>query len=370
MSRSNKNTINNQHVPEGLDVRNKLYLDVLKDGTPLPTSPLTYEDIDKEFERWVKEDLDISYNGKKLDTYVMYSNQRFSEFMQSWDNVDNNRNQFLHFKTITREKNPKGGTIVGNSKNIPGNRWYTIKRFKKEDSAGRPYYLAYKMKQPYSIDLLYTVSIYTNKIEVINEFNNIMNDKFKAIQCYIRPNGHYIAMEIDSISDESEYDMEDRQYLSQSYKIKVLGYIINEQDMDIVEEPVVKLMGVNVETKSKGKTVSEIEEYEDNTLKLTTTVFSFDLRHKIISDVDFTIGTILTRNIGNFSVLLNGIDLHLEKIGNELKKNVKYDSIGNVISKEDLDIDVYEGDEIIFKNINLLKNKENGVIEIYGKKTK
>lgn len=368
MSRNNKNTINNQHVPEGLEVRNGLFLDVLKDGTPLPTSPLTYEDIDREFERWVKDDLDISYNGKKLDTYVMYSNQRFSEFMQSWDNVDNNRNQFLHFKTITREKNPKGGTIVGNSKNIPGDRWYTIKRVRKEDSAGRPYYLAYKMKQPYSIDLLYTVSIFTNKIEVINDFNNMMNDKFKAIQCYIRPNGHYIAMEIDSISDESEYDMEDRQYLSQSYKIKVLGYIINEKDMVIVEEPVAKLVGINIETNSKGKSVSEIEEYEDNTVKLTTTVFSLDLRHKITSDIDFIIRKISTRNIASFTLLLNNKELDVEKVGDEMKANVKYDKFGNIISSKSLKICISEGDEIIFKNVKLTNDKEKGTIEIIGTK--
>ena len=41
--------------------------EIVKDSTPLP-QPLEYEDIDKEFNKWVKEDLLIHFEGEKLPT--------------------------------------------------------------------------------------------------------------------------------------------------------------------------------------------------------------------------------------------------------------------------------------------------------------
>ena len=67
--------------------------------------------------------------------------------------------------------------------------------------------------------------------ELLNEFNLMMNDKFKSIQCYIRPNDHFIPMILNDISDESEYSIDNRQYYSQTYNITVKAYIITEDDM-------------------------------------------------------------------------------------------------------------------------------------------
>ena len=78
------------------------------------------------------------------------------------------------------------------------------------------------MKQPKAIDLVYKVSLVTNKYELLNEFNEIINDKFKARQCYIRPNGHYIPMVLEDVSDDTEYNIENRKFYSQSCDIIIL----------------------------------------------------------------------------------------------------------------------------------------------------
>ena len=211
MSRNYKNIIKLRRNVVGKERRENLVKEVLQDATPLP-QPLEYEDIDKEFERWVSEDLDISFEEQKLPTYLMLSNQRFSEYLQSWQNVDDKKNLILNFKTITRENNPKAGTIVGDTRNIPGDIDFLINRVFSVDRYGNRYYTDYRMKQPMSVDLIYTVSIFTNKYQLLNEFNLMMNEKFKAIDCYIRPNGHFIPMKLTDISDESEYNIDDRRY--------------------------------------------------------------------------------------------------------------------------------------------------------------
>ena len=115
------------------------------------------------------------------------------------------------------------------------------------------------MKQPFSIDLIYNVSIMTNKYELINKFNLMVNEKFKAIQCYIRPKGHFMSMILNDISDESEYNIDDRQFYSQTYNITVRAYIITEENFITEEKPSLKFIGFDGET-HPNKAIVEVED--------------------------------------------------------------------------------------------------------------
>lgn len=232
--------------PDPKELRLNYDKEELKDGSPFP-NPLTYEDIDREFKKWVEEGLAISYEGKNLPTMTLFSNQRFSEYMQSWTFTDEDHNPILNFKTINRENNPKSGTINGESKNIPGEHTWLMKRLVATDKNNREYYIEYRMKQPFGVDLVYKVSLFTNKYELLNQFNQLVNDRFKAIDVYIRPNGHYISMKLDDISDDSEYSLDDRQYYSQSYTITVRAYIIPEDSFIVHEVPRLAFIGFDLE---------------------------------------------------------------------------------------------------------------------------
>lgn len=368
MARTNKNILKSDPNIIGPDIRENLYKEIERNGTPFPTTPLTYEDIDKCFEKWVEEDLEIVHEGKKLETMVMYSNQRFSEFIQNWSHADNKKNVFLHFKTITREKNPKGGTIVDSAFNIPGNRWCTMKRVKTADKAGRPFYLSYKIKQPYAIDLNYKVSIVTNKIEVINEFNNLINEKFKSKQCYIRPNGHFIPMEIVSINDESENDLKGRQYMIQSYQIKVLGYIINQDDMAIFEEPVNKIIDMSVEDGATVMHNSEIEEYSDNSVKITTIISGDISRVNIIPDVSININQVLVEGIISLLLFVNGEIMKCEVYNGVLYSSIEYDKYGSPINLVPVTFKINNGEKIVYKAVKTCKHKAAPKITLIGNK--
>lgn len=232
--------------PDPKELRKNFDLEELKDSTPFP-NPLTYEDIDREFKKWVEDSLAISYEGKYLPTMTLFSNQRFSEYMQSWKFTDEDQNPILNFKAISRENNPKSGTINGETKNIPGEHTWLMKRVVATDKNGREYYIEYRMKQPFGVDLIYKVSLLTNKYELLNKFNELVNEKFKAIDCYIRPNGHYISMKLDDISDDSEYSIDDRQYYSQSFTITVRAYIIPEDSFIVHEVPRLTFTGFDLE---------------------------------------------------------------------------------------------------------------------------
>lgn len=312
MSRAYKNRLLLRRPSVGHDRRREIAKGTLKDSTPLPKT-LLYKDIDECFSEWVKEELSIAFEGELLPTISLYSSQRFSEYMQTWGNVDDKKNIILNFKAITRENNPKTGTIVGQTKNIPGEHPALLKTVEAYDSNNRKYYIDYRMKQPMPIDLVYTVSLLTNKYELLNEFNMIVNDKFKAIDTYIQPNGHFIPMKLNDISDESEYSIDNRQFYSQSYNITVMGYIITEDDFIVEERPEIKYASYENE---KG-TYADIEEFEcDNAsqyqykkINLIIHFESCSTSYKFKIDTNFESQTIETENVRFYRLWINDVEV-------------------------------------------------------------
>lgn len=349
-SRDFKNFLPLKDKSYGLERRQNLTKEELSNSSPFP-NPITYKDIDQEFHRWVEEDLHMSFEDKELPTFDFFSNQRFTEYMQSWENVDEKRNLLVNFKAITRENNPKGGTIIGDSKNIPCDRTYLMKRVQARDKNDRPYFIEYRMKQPFAIDLNYKITLVTNKYELINEFNQLINDKFKAIDCYIRPKGHFIAMKLNDISDDSEYSIDNREFYSQSYSITVMGYIIREDDFIVEEKPMLKFQGFDGE--EPRHTFVEIEdipmecpenEYYYQPIMITISMDDCKEKIKFTLDCDFHLEYI------EMSEYLNGFRLFVND--------------EEVLEREN--IDMKEGDEIKINHLRRRKSGEISVIKLIG----
>lgn len=323
MSREYKNILRLYDKAFGKERRENLAKEALQDGTPLP-KPLDYKHIDEEFKRWVEEDLDVSFEGEKLPTVALFSNQRFSEYMQSWRNVDEKKNILMNFKTITRENNPKQGTLYGETRNIPGERTYLMKRVPALDKAGRRYYIDYRVKQPFCVDLSYTVTVVTNKYELLNKFNLMIQEKFKSIQCFIRPQGHFVPMTLTDISDESQYSINDRQYYSQSYIISVHAYLMPEDSFIVEERPELKFMGF--EGDAKGRSYAEIEElpcrqeeskYEFTPMQITIHFNSCDSKYEFTMDDFFRGEKIKFANIRSYTIEVNGTEIPELEIATE-----------------------------------------------------
>lgn len=220
----------------GKERRKNLSKIILEKNTPFP-KPVEYEDIDKAFFDWVDKKLDITYDGKKLPTYKLFSNQKISEYSQTWSNLDDTGNIIMNFKTITRENNPQHGESQGGNYNVPGNRDYPMFCVPVLQENGEEAYDLYTMKQPLSVNFMYTVSVICNKYEILNSFNQAIQYEFSALEAYIAPNDHYMPMMIENINDESEYSIDDRKYYAQAYSIKVLAYIIRKEDFKVTKIP-------------------------------------------------------------------------------------------------------------------------------------
>lgn len=334
----------------GNDRRYELMSDILNNGTFLPKT-VVYKDIDEDFKRWVSEELKItSEDGKEFPTMTLFSNQRFSEYSQSWKYTDKDKNILLNFKTINRENNPQYGKIQNGYFNIPGEeRFYTMKKQIVLDDNGSESFLVLKMHQPTAIDLTYKVTVFTNKYEKINEFNTIINKAFRARQCYIRPNEHYMPMTLESISDESSYNIDDRQYYAQTYNIKVMAYIITENDYRVEEVPLKRGFTFMTMVDKINIPDAEIEECDsDETLKVT--IFFPEKCNKNL--IHFT-------NDTNFKVT----DIVLENVRN----NYKFYVNGDLLKRNEI-ISLKEGDEIKLM-LNKIQKKQEAKFIIKGDKS-
>lgn len=236
MPKDNINYIQLSETSVGNERRREILEMPVEKGTLMPKT-VEYRDIDDAFKDWSDSLRIVSDDGVVFPTMKLYSNQRFSEYSQSWKYTDDNNNLLLNFKTVTRENNPSYGKINSGLWNIPGERFYLLKRMEVLDKNGTESYLNLRMRQPMAADLIYKLSLFTNKYDKLNEFNTMINKAFQSRQCYLAPNGYYMPMKLDSISDESEYSIDDRQFYSQTYNISLLGYVITKDDMLISESP-------------------------------------------------------------------------------------------------------------------------------------
>lgn len=210
---------------------------IVLDKQPHFPKTVGYEDIDMEVFDWVDKTFDLVYDGKRLSTYKLFSNQRISEYGQTWKNLDDKGNLDINFKTLTREPNPQKGDIYGGNYTIPGQITFPIFKIKALDENGVEYLETYSMKQPFAVNLIYTVGVFANSYKMLNEMNTKMHCEFKSLERYIFPNGFAMPMELNSVSDESEYTIDDRKYYCQTYQIKVMAFIIREDDYVVTKVP-------------------------------------------------------------------------------------------------------------------------------------
>ena len=234
---------------------------IVSGGNILP-KPISYKDIDSAIIEYIDNNWLVDDTKLDIQTYF-FTQQRMNEFTKTWEAVDENNNLIPNFKIISRQNNPKKGTLVGDSYNIPTNKWFRMGLMDKIEN-GKRIYLSYEMKQPFTIDLIYNIKFVTNKLNLLNQMNTRVNKEFKSLQNYANVNGHYMQIKLSNINDESDYDIDERKIYVQDYEIVVASYIIEEDDMRIVEIPSRSIVDVGI-AKPNGAFYSD---NESDTIKI------------------------------------------------------------------------------------------------------
>ena len=322
---------------EGNAQRLDMSLKILEKGTPLPL-PVEYKDIDAAMQEWVDKELELVYDGERLPTFKLFANQRLNEYSQTWEYVDKNGNLLMNFKTITRENNPQKGENQGSYANIPGNRDYPMFLVPTLEENQQIAYDMYSMKQPFCVNMEYTINLITNKYDLLNQMNQMVQEKFKSLYAYIYPNNHPMPLSLESINDESEYNLDDRKYYSQTFKLKLKAYIIQEKDFTVTKLPsriAIKTIGDKKKHNVKNNVSFNVGDfwddgcYSNSELKyyykkiILTVDFNICEEQKILLNNNFTLRNIETYNIYDFLIFINGEKQNLENEIN-IEKNDEF----------------------------------------------
>jgi hypothetical protein len=216
----------------GPEKRQEYLDDIGANGTFLPRAVLE-DDMDKAFVDFVTNELSITIEGVKVPVYF-FTQQRWSEFTQTWGNTDKFQNMKMPFVSIVRHPDIQEGTNQALKWNIPGKQTYTYYKVPTNDGA-RLGYDVYKIPQPTAVDITYEVRLFVTRLKETNIMNRKIRKAFNARQKYIGVNGHPMPVLLENTGDESSIDdFNNKRYYLIMYEMMLMGYILDKEDFEII----------------------------------------------------------------------------------------------------------------------------------------
>lgn len=291
--------------PKTLSARREELLEYInKDGTYLPKSVL-HADLDLGMLEFVKNELKTTVSGKDISVVnKIITNQRWSQFTETWDFVDPDFNVQLPFITVVRKPEVKYGTNPSLQYTIPVRKQFYYATVPTWNGNQKGYDI-YTIPQPVPVDIDYSVKIMCNRMRELNEFNKNVIQTFASRQAYRQIEGHYIPIILTNISDESQMDIGKRKFYIQSYEFTMMGFLLDEEEFEVAPAVSRVFNSFEVNISSKPPRRKRFPENKDTFEK--TLVFSPSATTKtLVADYtgDFTLlGSV---NVSSYDVFING----------------------------------------------------------------
>jgi hypothetical protein len=293
--------------PKTLSARREQLLEYInKDGTYLPQSVL-HADLDLGMLEFVKSELKTTVSGKDINVInKIITNQRWSQFTETWNFKDPDFNVQLPFITVVRSPEVKYGTNPSLQYTIPVRKQFyyaTVPTWNGNQKG----FDVYTIPQPVPVDINYQVKIICNRMRELNTFNKNVLQTFSSRQAYTFIKGQYVPIIMNNLTDESVMDIDKRQFYMQSYDFTMLGYLIDEEEFEV--KPAVARVVELFETDVKVATGRRAEIIPPNPNQFEYRLFYTSGNTSLLDDqVDYRIDLNLTSsdNVESWDVTING----------------------------------------------------------------
>lgn len=201
------------------------------ENQPFMPRGIHLEDLDQAFVDWVK-DFGFELDGV-LVPVNLFTLQRFSEFMQTWDETDSTKHPALPIITITKETPAKQGTMLGGyAPTLPNGETFPLYKIPKVVN-GQTIFEYVEVPQPTYIDLQYKINLFVNRQREVNKMNEYILQEFKKPQNSVNVFGHNMELKLDDISENHNRELEQRRYYRQIYVVNLKAFILDEKDFKI-----------------------------------------------------------------------------------------------------------------------------------------
>lgn len=226
--------VGNEYLNYGLDRIEELMRLTDAKTKFLPRSVML-SDIDVAFfEYFNDEKSKLIIDGVTVPVFYMESD-RWGEFEKTWKFMDDDKNVPTPYILIRRTKKELGSRLGGKKYRIP-----QPMKFKYMDvpilDDGEIIYLRFKMPQPINVDLSYEVNLFTKYRVDVNEFDTIIFKNFGSAEDYLFINGNPMPIFSEEMSESNTIeDTEGDRFYNCKYTFKVLGFIQDENEYEIVK---------------------------------------------------------------------------------------------------------------------------------------
>lgn len=286
--------------------RQELLDKINEHGTFLPKSIL-HEDLDRGFLDFVKNQLSIVSDGKKVPVLdILITTQNWAQFTKTWNFNDLDKNVTPPIITTVRIPEVKYGSTPSLQYTIPNRKQFFYAMVPTWEN-GRNGMDVYTIPQPVPVDIKFNVKIICNRMRELNSFNKKVIETFSSRQAYTQIKGHYIPIIMDDVSDESVMELEKRKFYMQSYSFTMMGFLIDENEFEV--KPAVSRTFALIEMEQKLRRSKKPKDdlislsNEKVTINFPVGTTSYSQTYEYNSDL-YMLGS---DNISSYQIFINGL---------------------------------------------------------------
>lgn len=192
------------------------------------------EDLDQSVFDYVnQEGMKAVLDGRDVPTFYL-DNDRWGEFSKTWKFTDNDKNVPTPYITVRRiDKQP--GTRLGTKFRIPQPRKFRYLNVPILDN-GEIIYLQFRMPEPTNVDLTYEVALFTKYRVDVNQYDEQVLKNFASRQEYVFIKGNPMPLLFEGFAESNPIEnIDGDRFFVSKYAIKILGFIQDEKEFEIVK---------------------------------------------------------------------------------------------------------------------------------------
>jgi hypothetical protein len=230
---TNPPKVGNEYLKYGFDRIEEL-MRLTDSKTKFLPRTILLEDIDQALFDYVNLDgMKAVVDNKTVPTFYL-DNDRWGEFSKTWKFMDNDKNVPTPYITVRRiDKQP--GTRLGTKYRVPQPRKFRYLNVPILDE-GEVIYLMFKMPEPVNVDLTYEVALFTKYRVDVNLYDEQVLKNFASRQDYLNIKGNPIPLHFEGFAESNPIEnIDGDRFFVSKYALKVLGFIQNEDEFEIVK---------------------------------------------------------------------------------------------------------------------------------------
>jgi len=237
--------IGSEYLKYGMDRINEL-MNLTDVKTKYLPRTILLENLDKVLFDYVNlEGMQLTLDGRLVPTFYL-DNDRWGEFSKTWKFMDNDKNVPTPYITV-RRIDKQEGTRLGGKYRVPQPRKFRYVNVPILDE-GQIIYLQFKMPEPVNVDMIYEVALFTKYRVDVNLYDEQVLKKFASRQEYVWVNGSPMPLHFEGFAESNPIEnIDGDRFFVSKYALKILGFIQDENEFEIVKTTRKPRIGYSVE---------------------------------------------------------------------------------------------------------------------------